>query len=130
MPRIHRELLVTHRGRHVDAVSNAMRVSDDQAGTVVRLGFEERLQRVLVLRSHGDTGYVHISVAHRHQAKIFFGGRFASGGKLGYRSPWSGFGRLPPLIGVTLGIEPQEVDFESTGQQVIEPAVANVISPA
>jgi len=37
------DFLVRHRRGHVDAVRDAMRVSDDEAGAVVGLGFENAL---------------------------------------------------------------------------------------
>src|SRR5579864_9479644 len=60
------DFLIGHRGCHVDAMRDAMRISDDQAGPVVGFGFEERLQRVLVFGAQGYAGHVNVAIAHRH----------------------------------------------------------------
>ena len=59
-----------------------MAVGDDERRAVVSLGFEKRLQRVLVFRAHRDGGDVNRPVSHRHQAEIFLRAAFAAGGEL------------------------------------------------
>jgi len=46
-----------------------MRIGDDQAGTIVRFGFEECFQRVLVFRAHGYAGDVNVAVAHGRRVR-------------------------------------------------------------
>ena len=101
-----------------------------RAGTVVGLGFEERLQRVLVFRAHGHAGHVDVAVAHGDEAEILLGTGLAAGGKFRYRAARRGFGRLAAGVGIDLGIEHQHVHVAAAGQHVIEAAVADVVGPA
>src|SRR5690349_1030272 len=83
--------LVLQTGRHVDAVSDAMTVSDDQRWTIVGFGFEERLERVLVFRAHRDRRDVDVTVGHGDEAKILFRGGLPAGGELGDSAAWGRF---------------------------------------
>src|SRR6266704_6728040 len=104
-------------------MGNAMRIRNDQAWTVVSLGFKEYFKCVLVFGSHGHARYIDIAITHGHQPEIFLRRRLSSRGKFGYGGPRCGLGRLPSSIGVDLGVEHQKVHIESAGQHVSEPAV-------
>src|SRR5207253_1387289 len=67
LARMHRRLLVLHRRGHVNAVRDTMAVGDDERRAVVGFGFEEGLQRVLVLCAHRDAGDIYVAVGHRDE---------------------------------------------------------------
>ena len=130
LARLDRDLLVAHGGRHVDAVRDAVRVGNDDARSVVGFRFEERLERVLVFRAHGDAGDVNIAVAHGHQPEIFLRARLAAGGELRDCSAGRGLRGLAAGIGVNLGIEHEQVHIAAAGDHMVEAAVADVVRPA
>src|ERR1019366_2363958 len=127
---VYRRFLVLHAGGHVDAMGDAMGVGNDEAGAVVGFGFEEGLEGVLVFGAHGDAGDIDVAVAHGHHAEIFFASGFAAGGELGDCGARRGLGLLPAGVGVDLGVEHEQVDVFAAGDDVIQAAIADVISPA
>ena len=79
---VHRCFLVLHPGRHVDAVRDAMAVSNDEGRAIERFGLQKRFQGVLILCPHRDRRDVDVSVGHRHQSEIFLRAAFSAGGEL------------------------------------------------
>src|SRR5437764_12589732 len=69
--RLDRELLLAHPQRHVNAVRDALAVGDDERRAVVRLRFEESLDRVRVTRAHCYLRYVDVAVLRGHHAEVF-----------------------------------------------------------
>src|SRR6266568_4960344 len=110
-------------------MGNAMRIRNDQAWTVVSLGFKECFKCVLVFGSHGHARYIDIAITHGHQPEIFLRRRLSSRATFGYGGPRRGLGRLSSSIGVNLGVEHQQVHVAPTGQHMIESAVTNVVCP-
>ena len=127
---VHRDLLIAHGRRHVDAVSDAVRVGDDDARPVVGLRFQEGLERVLIFRAHRDAGDVDVAVGHRHHAEILLRSGLAAGGELRNCGARSGLRSLTAGVGINLGVEHEDVHVASAGQDVIEAAVADVVGPA
>ena len=123
-------LLLMHALSHVDAVGNAMGVGQDQGGAGEGFRLQEHPQGVLVAGSHRHAGHIGAAVGHCHQAQIFFGGGFAAARKLRHRTLGRGFGHLAAGVGVHLGVEHQQVDVVVAGEQVVDAAEANVVSPA
>ena len=111
-------------------MGDAMAVGDDNRRAVECFGFEKCFQRVLVFRSHRDRGHVNRPVSHRHQAEIFLRAAFASGGELGDRGARRCFGTLAAGVGINFRVEQQDLDVAPAGQDVIESAVADVVTPA
>lgn len=69
-------------------------------------------------------------VHHHADAKIFASLALAMLTKLGNRPKRRGFRRLSTRVGVTLGIQYQNIDVLGETQDVIQPAKTNIVSPA
>ena len=83
LTRFNRNLLIGHGRGHVDAVSDAMRVGNDDARPVVGFRFQEGFEGVLIFRAHCDTGDINIAVGHGHESEIFFRAGLAACRKFG-----------------------------------------------
>ena len=57
-------------GAGITSMRDAVRVRDDDARPVIRFGFQERLQRVLVLRAHSHASDVHVPVSHAGRGSV------------------------------------------------------------
>src|SRR5205823_5816980 len=123
-------LLIAHGGGHVDAVSDAVRVRDDDARSIVSFGFQKCFEGVFIFRAHGHAGHVDVAVGHRHHAEILLWSGLATCGELCNGGARRGLGSLPARVGINLGVEHQDVDVASAGHDVIEAAVADVVRPA
>src|SRR5262245_54687902 len=71
-----------------------------------------------------------MTVHVREKAEILFADRFSAGCKLGSRSQRSRLRLLTSGVGVDLGIEDEHVDVAPSRQDMVEPAVANIVGPA
>ena len=115
----------------VVAVRDAVAVGDDERRAGVALGFQEGLDRLVVLGAEGDLGHVDVAVAHGDQAQVLLGDVLA-----GRRRTWptapSGVALdcLAAGVGVDLGVEHEDVDVAVGGEHVVEAAVADVVGPA
>ena len=125
----HGVLHVRHRLRHVDAVRDAGRVSDDEARAWPGLGLDERLRRLDVVRANGDLGDVDVAVGPGDCAQVLLGDALSGGGELGDRAAGGGLGGLPAGVGIDLSVEDEDVDVPPARQDVIEPAEADVVGP-
>jgi hypothetical protein len=74
--------------------------------------------------------HVDIAVGHGDQAQVFLGHALTLGGELGNCRARGRFGGLSAGVGVNFGVQHQDFDVASGSQDVVEAAVANVISPA
>ena len=100
-------------------------------GPVVRLGLEEGLHRLRVVRAHRDLRDVDVAVASSPSApRSFLRGRLAARGELGDRAARRGLRRLPAGVGVDLGVEHQHVDVAARGQDVVEAADSRCRRPS
>ena len=109
---------------------NAGGVGNHQRRSRPGFSLGDRAQRLIFIGAHGDLGHVHIAVAHRHHAKIFFPRAFALRGKLRDGRHRGRFRRLPAGIGVNLGIKHQNIHVFPARQHVIETAEADIVGPA
>ncbi len=107
-----------------------MAVGDDERRAVVSFGFEEGLQRVLVLCAHRDAGDIHVAVGHRDEAKVLLHRRLAASRKLRDRSAWRGFRALSAGVGINLSVEHKDLHVAPAGQHGVKPTEADVVSPA
>ena len=117
-------------GGHVDAVRDAMAVSDDQRRAVVRLRFQERLQRVLVLGAHGDGGDVNIPVGHCDQPEVFLAERVCRRRRILRRRRAASTSNIARRCWNKLPCREQDLNVATAGQDVVEAAVTNVVGPA
>ena len=127
---INRELLLVETLAEVVAVGDAVGIGDDEGGAGIGLGFAEGLHGLAVFRTEGDLGDVDVAVLGGDEGEVFLRGAFAAGGELGDGTDGGGFGGLPAGVGVYLGVEDQDLDVGTGGEDVVEAAVADVVGPA
>ena len=96
----------------------------------IGLGLEERLGCLGVVGAHGDLGNVDVAVGTGHRTEVLFRRLFAGRGELGHRPALGGLRCLATGVGVDLGVEHEDVDVPARGQDVVEPAEADVVGPA
>src|SRR5476649_1516857 len=96
-------LLIEPEG-HVITMRDAVAVGDDERRPWISVRFHESAYSLRVARTEGDGGYVHMPVVHGHQTEILLVGSLAMRGELRRRAERCGFGRLPPGVGVDLGV--------------------------
>ncbi len=68
-------------------------------------------------------------VGHGDQPQVLLADLLAGGGKLGDRPDRGGLGGLSAGVGVDLGVQNQDIDVAAAGQNMVQPAVADVIGP-
>ena len=112
------------------AVRDAMGIRNDQRRTVVSFGFEKRLYGLSVVGAHGNMRDVDGSVGHGHHPQILLGAAFSRRGELRHCAAWSGFRHLAAGIRVDLGIQHQDLYIAAGSEDMIQAAVADVVSPS
>ena len=106
-----------------------MAVSDNERRTVVGFRGDEGLDRVRGVSAEGDLTDEAGAVGDRHHAEVFFTGDFTAGGELSDGALRSGLRRLTAGVGVNFGVEDEDVDVVVGGDDVIETAVTDIVSP-
>ena len=91
---------------------------------------QEGIQGLCILATVSHPGHVNIFIIHGQHRQIFLAGSFTSGGKLGDGPPRRGFGRLSTGVGVDFGIQHQQVDILTSGQNMIQASIADIVGPA
>ena len=104
-----------HTLSHVDAMGDALAVSNDQRRTRMRFRFNEGLDRVRVVRAHRDLRDVDVAVSHRRHAKIFFDRWFSAGGELRHRAERRRLRSLTASVRINLGVEYENVNVLTAG---------------
>jgi len=127
---LHGELLVLEARGEVVAVGDAVAVRDDEGWSVVGVRLGERVDGLLVLRPHGHGGHVDMPVVHGVAAEILLPAGLPAGGELGDRPQRGRLGGLAPRVRVDLGVEDEEVDVPAAGEDLVDPAEADVVGPA
>ncbi len=115
---------------HVDAVVDAGRVGDDQRRSVIFFRLDERVEELLFVAAHRHLCDVHITVAHRHHAEVLLFDPLAGGGELRNRTGRGRLGSLAARVGINFGIEYEHIDVFAGGENVIQSAVTDIVSPA
>ena len=101
---------------------DAGRVGDDEGRPVILLRLDERVEELLLVRTHGNLRDVHIAVAHRHHAEVFLLDALAGGSELRHRTGRGRLGCLAARIGIHLGVEHEHVDVLVLRKNVAEAA--------
>ena len=114
----------------VVTMGDTMAVGDDQRRAFVRISLLECLDSVRVLGTEGDARHIDVTVVQGHQAQILLVDLLAPRRELGTRPEWRGLGRLSARVGIDLGIQHQDVDIAIHRHDMVQTAVADVISPA
>ncbi len=131
MAGIDRQLLLLEAVAHfLHPVRDAVGIGDDDGRAVVGFGFLEGLDGLRGVGAEGDARHIDVVVVHGHQGQVLLFRGLAAGGELGDRAERGGLGGLSAGVGIHLGIEDQDVDVGAGGEDVVEPAVADVIGPA
>ena len=108
----------------------ARTIGDNQRRTRIGFRFLDSFHRLVQLGAQGNLRHIHMSVHHHTDAQIFASLALAMLPKLGNRPERRGFRRLSARVGVTLGIQYQNIDVLGETQDVIQPAKTNIVSPA
>ncbi len=108
---------------------DAVTVGNDDRRPVVRLGFEERIHRLLRRRAHGNLRHVDVPVRDRHQAEILLRAALPARRELRHAAARGRLGSLAAGVRVDLGVEDEDVDVPSRGQHVVQATVADVVRP-
>ena len=97
---------------------------------MIRFGFADGFQRLLLVGAHGNLGNVYIAIGHGHEAQVFLADPLAGRGKFGNSCRRRRFGRLATRVGIDFRIEDEDVDIFPCCQYMVEAAVADIIGPA
>ena len=125
-----RLFLVAHRGGHIDAMGDAVAVGDDQRRSGVRVCLLEGVQGLQGVGPKRDLGDIDVAVVHGDHAQVFLADGLALRGELGHRGTRSGLGCLPAGVRVDLRVKHQHVDVPPRGEDVVQAAKPDVVSPA
>ena len=123
-------LLVRHRGRHVDAVRDAMAVGQNQRRARIRFGLVERANGLRRIGAHRDLADVDVAVRDGHHSEVFLAACLAAGREFGHGAAERRLRRLAASVRVDAGVEHEDVDVATGRQHMIQAAVADVVRPA
>ena len=114
----------------LNAVFSTWSVSDDQGWSIVAFSFFEGFQRLSPVRAHRNGSDIDMAVSHRDLTEVFLRGALAAGCELRDRCRLRRLGSLSAGVGVNFGIQNQDVNVQVVRQDMIQSAVADIISPA
>ena len=114
----------------LDTVVDAGGISDDQRRSGICFGFCNGFQCLLIVCTHGNLGHVNITVCHGDLSQVFLFHYFTCSGKLCHLSGLGSLGGLAAGIGINFGVEYQDIDVFTAGNDVIQAAVTDIIGPA
>ena len=124
-------LLLVLRATHadLDTVVDAGCVADNERRAVVGLGLLDDIEVLGLRGSHSDLGDIDVAVALSNHAEVFLADLLAAGGELGDSTSRGGLRALSAGVGVHLGVDDDDVDILAAGQDVVEAAEADIITP-
>ena len=128
--RVNGGLLVGGTRLRQETLLDAVRVSDDERGTVVVLSLVEGLDRSGGIGTHRDVGDVDVLVLHLHETEVLLGLNLTGSGELGDRAGRRGLGSLTAGVGVDFGIHDENLDVLAGGENMVETAVTDIVGPA
>ena len=97
---------------------------------MVGLGLLDGLQRLRGVCAHGDLRDVDIAVGHGDLRQRLGLGLLTGSRKLCDLTDVGSLGSLSAGVGVDLGIEDEDVDVFTGGEDMVDTAEADVVSPA
>ncbi len=130
MAAVDRRLLLLVAVDHVVAVGDAVAVGDDDGGAGESLRLLERPDGLHVVGPEGHGGDVGAAPVHRVHPEVFLGCNLPPRRELGHGRHRGGLRHLPAGIGVHLAVEHQDVHVAARSQDVVQPAVTDVVGPA
>ena len=116
--------------RHIDTVVNAGAISDNEGGSFIGFSFCNRFNGLVSIGAQGDGCDVDITVGHSELTEVFFAARFTAGSEFSDSATACGLRGLTASIGVDFGIEDEDIDVTTEGEDVIEAAVTDIVGPA
>ena len=125
-----RQVLLLHAETHVDAVSDALAIGEDQRGTVIGLRLPKRIQRLLRIGAHRDLGHIDVAIGDGLQGEILARDPLPGRREFCDRAKRGRLRGLTAGVGIDLGVEDQDIDVTPGRHDVIEAAKADVIGPA
>ena len=126
----HGILLLLHSVHQIEAVSNAVAVSNQDGRPGIGLGFEKGFDRVRIIRAHGHSSHVHAAVRDGLHCQVLLRHRLSAHGKFGYRASRRGLGHLPARVRIDLRIQHKNVHIDAGGQDVVQAPIPDVVGPA
>ena len=105
-------------------------IGDNQRRTWIGLRFLDSFHRLVQLRAQRDLCNIHVPVHHHTDAKIFASFALAMLTKFSDGPERRSFRRLSACIGVTLGIQYQNIDVLGQAQDVRGLSKPNIVAPA
>ena len=123
-------MLLVQPALHVDAVSDAVAVGQNQRRPTVCLGFAEGQQGLLRVGAQGDARDIDIAVGNGLQRNVLLVDLFARRRKLGDGAHRRGFRHLAAGVGIHLGIHHQDIYVATAGQHMIDAGGTDVVGPA
>ncbi len=125
---LHFLLAVGHAA--LDGVHLAGCVANDQGRAVIGFRFLDGLQGLRGVGAHGDLGHVDITVGHGNLREGLRLGLLAGSRELCDLADVGSLGSLSAGVGVDLGVEHEDVDVFAGGEDMVDAAEADVVSPA
>ena len=123
-------VLLLHAVAQIEAVGDAVAVGEDEGRSVIGLGVAQRLDRLLRAAAQRDLRHVDVAIGDGLKRQILARRALAGGGELGRGAERRRLRGLAAGVGIDLGIEHQDVDVAILGEDVVEPAGADVVGPA
>src|SRR5699024_206570 len=114
----------------LDGVHLAGSIADDEGGTMIGLSLGDGLDGLSGVGAHSHLSHVHIAVLHGDLGEALLLHLLTGSGKLSHLADVGSLGSLSAGVGVHLGVEDEDVDILTGGQDVVQSAVADVVSPA
>ena len=112
------------------ALGDTMRVRDNQGRSVEGFGFNHRFDDLRVVRAQSNLSDIDVFGRHGNHAQVFAGQRLTGNREFGGRANRGRFGLLTARVGINAGIHDQNVDILARIQDVVQTAVADIVSPA
>ena len=114
----------------LDGVHLARCIADDEGRAMISLGLLNGLQRLRGIGAHGDLCDVDIAVGHGDLRQRLGLGLLTGSRELCDLTDVGSLGSLSAGVGVDLGIEDEDVDVFTGGENMVDAAEADVVSPA
>mmetsp|Transcript_81195 Transcript_81195/g.238581 ORF Transcript_81195/g.238581 Transcript_81195/m.238581 type:complete len:233 (-) Transcript_81195:235-933(-) len=115
---------------HREALADARCVGQNQAWPRVCLCLQECSNCLLRVDVNADGCHVHILVSHCHAAQVLLGCLLSRLCKFRHCSGRSGLRCLTTGVAVHLGVQHQDLDVLLAGDNMVEAAIPDIISPS
>ncbi len=118
------------RVSHVDTVVDTRSVADKERRSVVAFRFRDSVEELLFVRTHSALSNVNVAIAHSHHAEVLLLNSLTARSEFSNRTRRSGLTSLSACVGVNFGVYDENVDVFALSENVVESAIADIVSPA